>query len=566
MLYRAQERVESAFVMRRIALLFAGIALVATAGYSGEGYVRRSARRIPGRYIVVLQSGADMAAVANTVRSLPGGRVQHTYQRGVKGFSLEMSEASALTLASDPRVSFVEEDATVYAAGATWGLDRIDQRFLPLNGTYVSSDAGSGVNVYIVDTGIAAHSDFKGRTAQGFTAFNDGVGTSDCNGHGTHVAGVVGGSSVGVAKSATLVPVRVLDCIGAGSTSTVIAGLDWILQDHSQTPAPAVVNMSLAGAASSALDSEVNALLGAGLTVVVAAGNSNTDACGTSPARVAGALTVGASTETDQQASFSNYGLCVDLYAPGTNILSDWYTSPTATAVASGTSQAAPFVSGVAALCLEKYPTASPGVVAQTILSTATFDVLGSLGNGSPNRLLFSLIGSLQDFVSSDSQLLSDPSFEYGTTFWTADICTIVNPTGCPPSEEYALASFPSRSGNGHAAIGGPARTFHLRSETVTVPYSVSRVELSAYLWIVSKNKKSSADDIFTIEIHDAAGRLLETVGTFSNLDTCPTYLRRSFDVTRYRGNTIRIGFTGIQTQGPPTWFVLDDVTLNIWR
>jgi hypothetical protein len=326
--------------------------------------------------------------------------------------------------------------------------------------------------------------------------------------------------------------------------------------------------MSLAGAASTALDTEVNSVISAGITTVVAAGNDNGDACQKSPARVPAALTVGASTEGDQRAPFSNYGGCVDLFAPGTNIVSDWYSSPTATSLSSGTSESAPFVAGVAALCLEKFPTASPTTVSQTIVSQATLDVLGSVDVGTPNRLLFSLIDSLDD-VAGDSQLLADPSFDYGTTFWTSDICTVVNPTGCPPSDitdVLAAMSFPGHSGKNHATIGGKPTSFHLTSETVTVPSTVRKAELSFYLWIVTKGNKHTADDVLKVEIRNASGALLETLGTYSNLDDNATYTQRRFDVTRYRGMPIRVSFTGIQSQGPPTWFLLDDVALNIWR
>ncbi|MGZ4778527.1 MAG: S8 family peptidase [Thermoanaerobaculia bacterium] len=518
----------------------------------------------------MLESSADATAVASSVRNLKGSHIRHTYQRGFKGLAVELSDSDAQALARDVRVQFVEEDATVSAATTPWGLDRIDQRSLPLDDSYVSQGSGAGVRVYVVDTGIFAdHLDFAGRVAGGFSAFTDSNGTMDCNGHGTHVAGVIAGTTYGVAKSATLVPVRVLDCTGAGSISTVLAGLDWVIADHAQSPGPAVVNMSLGGDGSSALDAAVNNLLTAGLTTVVAAGNNNQNACATSPARVAGAITVGASTETDQRADFSNYGACVDLFAPGTHILSDWYTSPTAAAVSSGTSLAAPFVTGVAALCLQQFPDATPSAVSRTILAQATADMLGAVGNGSPNRLLFSQLNSLTDPAPGDSQLLGDPSFDYGTTFWALDICTVINPTGCGPSFDFDImsATYPSRSGKHHASLGGPQKSFHLTSESVTIPSNVSRAELSVYLWVVARSKRQQVvDDVLKIEIRDSASRLLETVGTFSNLDASSTYVQRRFDLSRYRGKSIRISFTGIQNPGPPTWFLLDDVTLNVWH
>lgn len=273
--------------------------------------------------------------------------------------------------------------------GAPWGLDRIDQRALPLNGTFSAPGNGSGVRAYIVDTGVrSTHVEFTGRIASGYTAISDINGTNDCHGHGTHVASSVAGTTYGVAKQATVVPVRVLNCSGSGTTSGVIAGLNWIRNNHNMST-PAVVNMSLGGRPSQALDDAVVALHDAGIPVVVAAGNDNTNASGFSPAREPKAITVGATTATDARASFSNFGPVLDIFAPGVSIIGAWRTSDTATVSISGTSMAAPHVAGAAAIYLGLNTSATPTQVANAITSTATTNIVTNAGTGSPNRLLY---------------------------------------------------------------------------------------------------------------------------------------------------------------------------------
>ncbi|HKP77078.1 MAG TPA: S8 family peptidase [Longimicrobiaceae bacterium] len=354
-----------------------------------------------GRYIVVLKSGTfhgPRASISASVSRVAGERAvrpDYVYSTVLQGFAAPLTQAQLAALRADPRVAYVEADQPMYATttqtGATWGIDRIDQRNLPLSGTYTYTADGSGVNAYIIDTGIRfSHAEFGGRATSGFDAV-DGGSADDCNGHGTHVAGTVGGSTYGVAKNVHLVAVRVLDCGGSGTTAGVISGVDWVTANH---VSPAVANMSLGGGASTTLDNAVASSIASGVTYAIAAGNGNflgiaVNACNTSPARVATAITVGATDQTDKKASWSNYGSCLDLFAPGVNITSSWYSNDTATNTISGTSMATPHVVGVAALYLQGNPSATPSAVAGALVANATTGKVTSPGTGSPNRLLF---------------------------------------------------------------------------------------------------------------------------------------------------------------------------------
>ena len=361
--------------------------------------LRSNPHKIENNYIVVLddavvgERGLYSIApyVASEMAAVHRGNLKHVYQNALNGFSVEMSAEDAETLSQDFRVKYVEEDGVVTAdvtqSNPPWGLDRIDQRNLPLSATYTYNWTGSGVRAYVIDTGIrTTHTQFGGRASNVFDAF--GGNGSDCNGHGTHVSGTIGGSTYGVAKSAMLRGVRVLDCNGSGSTSGVISGVDWVTANHIN---PAVANMSLGGGASSALDTAVNNLSNSGVPIAVAAGNSNADACNSSPARAANAITVGATTTTDARSSFSNFGPCLDIFAPGSGILSSWFSSDTATATLSGTSMASPHVAGVAALYKQFSPSASAATVRNAIVNGSTANKVTNPGTGSPNRLLYSL-------------------------------------------------------------------------------------------------------------------------------------------------------------------------------
>lgn len=344
-------------------------------------------------FVVRFRDDASIASEATNLRA-QDARVARTFNNVFKGLSATLNSKQLEALKKNPRVELIEEDiqvkTTATQSNATWGLDRIDQRALPLDGTFSYASFGSTVRAYVIDTGIrSSHQEFVGRIQSGYSAISDGRGTDDCNGHGTHVAGTVAGTTFGVSKSATLIPVRVLGCDGNGTLSGVIAGLDWIAANH-PSGAPAVANMSLGSGASSILDSAVNNLINRGITVVVAAGNSADSACNYSPARVPAAITVAASTINDQLAWYSNHGSCVDLIAPGSSITSAWISSDAATAVLNGTSMASPHVAGsIVALFASGY--LSPSNIDLRIKSLATVGVITSLPSGTPNSLLFSV-------------------------------------------------------------------------------------------------------------------------------------------------------------------------------
>ncbi|MBK8045778.1 MAG: S8 family serine peptidase [Anaerolineales bacterium] len=517
---------------------------------------------VPGEYIVVLKDSSNerqvesSAAFANRIAAQYGGTVLFTYDSVLNGFAIAMSADAATAVAAEPDVDYVEPNTVVTAdtsqIGATWGLDRIDQRNRPLNTVYGYGPNGTGVHAYIIDTGIrGTHTQFTGRMGAGYTAIVDGNGTNDCNGHGTHVAGTVGGTTYGVAKRVILHPIRVLGCTGSGTTAGVIAGVNWVANNKVK---PAVANMSLGGGVSASLDSAVNNAISKGIVVVVAAGNSNVSACTSSPARVPNAVTVGATTNWDARASFSNYGTCLDIFAPGQDITSAWYTGNSVLNTISGTSMAAPHVAGAAALYLDLNNAATPASVRNALVNNATLNKVTNPGVGSPNKLLYT--GFMGGAPGACTNLLANPGFDSGPGSWTQSsthswqlICTNGS---CGSTINPRTANYLAWLG------GGNSETSQIR-QNVALP--VGKSARLVFFYYVGSSDTCNHDYGYARVIVNGVTRNLKTVNLCAANNT-NGWVSAQYDLTAYAGKTVTVLFRAVTNASLSSNFFIDDTRL----
>ncbi|WP_224243775.1 S8 family serine peptidase [Hyalangium gracile] len=661
--------------IKQAACTFSFLAVTACGGMEGQEFpveevkeeigqtaqLLRSSRPVPGQYIVVLKDLKGVAqvgpeGVAQEMALKTGGQVLHTYKSALKGFAMKLSEAEVQKLLQDPRVAYVQENGYKQVVGtqtgATWGIDRTDQRNRPLNSTYNYANTASNVHAYIIDTGMRlTHQQYTGRVGNGFDAITAGGNANDCHGHGTHVAGTVGGTTWGIAKGVTLHPIRVLDCSGYGDDAQVIAGVDWVTANHVK---PAVANMSLGGDPSQPLDDAIANSIAAGVVYAVAAGNDSSSACNYSPARLPTAITVGSTTSSDARSSFSNYGTCVDIFAPGSSITSASSSSDTGSTSMSGTSMASPHVAGVAALYLSENPAATPQQVRDALVNNGTAGVVGSPGTGSPNVLLYSgfigggtpgdttapstsitapaggstlsgvttISASASDnvgvakveFYAGTTLLGTDTSAPYsfdwntsavinggyslttkafdtsGNTATSAAVAvTVSNTTGSCTSAQQLLLNPGFESGNVNwsastgvitsSTNGSAARTGSYRAwlngygttrteyayQDISIPATACNASLSFWLLITtSETTTATAYDKLTVTVRNTAGTTLATLATYSNLNKGSAYVQRTFDLSAYKGQTIRVYFNGTEDSSLATSFFIDDTAVNI--
>jgi subtilisin family serine protease len=455
---------------------------------SAEGQIlgADSAQAVQDSYIVAIKDSASpRSASASTAAQLTqryGGQVREAWQHALNGFSVKMTADQARKLAADSRVAFVQQDQVVKVNDVqtpvpSWGLDRVDQRNLPLDNSYTYNTTAANVHAYIIDTGVrVTHTTFGGRATWGTNTTGDG-NNSDCHGHGTHVAGNIAGSQYGLAKGAAVVAVKVLDCAGSGTSAGVVAGINWVTANAIK---PAVANMSLGGGVDAALDTAVRNSITSGVTYAIASGNSNADACNFSPARVAEAITVNASDTNDARASFSNFGTCTDIFAPGVNITSSWGTGDTATNTISGTSMATPHVAGAAALYLADNPTASPAAVAAALIANSTPNKITSPGTGSPNRLLFTNVTTVPG-----TPVLANPGSQTSTV-GTAVSLQLSASNGTAPYSFTATGLPAGLSISASGLISGTPTTAGTSSVTATVTDAASKTATATFSWTVN--------------------------------------------------------------------------------
>ncbi|WP_327030067.1 S8 family serine peptidase [Micromonospora sp. NBC_01740] len=508
---------------RSVLVGVAALAMVATAtpAMAAEpvGTIRAAggATAVADSYIVVFKdTSVARSSVGDTAQRLVGrhgGAVARTYGAALRGFEVRVDARAAARIAADPAVAYVEQNHTVSIAGTqtnppSWGLDRIDQRALPLNSSYTYPNTASNVHAYIIDTGIRfSHSDFGGRAVSGYDAV-DGGSADDCNGHGTHVAGTVGGSAYGVAKGVQLVGVRVLNCQGSGTNAGVIGGVDWVTANAVK---PAVANMSLGGGANASLDTAVRNSINSGVSYGLAAGNdSGGNACNTSPARTAEGITVGSTTNTDARSSFSNIGTCLDIFAPGSSITSAWYTNDTATNTISGTSMATPHVVGVAALVASANPAWTPQQVRDYLVNNATSNVVTNPGTGSPNKLLYVVNGDTPPPTDDFSVSVSPTS---GSTApggsVTATVATATT-NGSAQSVSLSASGLPS----GATASFSPATVTSGGSSALTISTSASTPAGTYSVTVTGTAASGSRTATYSLTVTGTGGGCSGTNGT----------------------------------------------------
>ncbi|KAB1151143.1 S8 family serine peptidase [Micromonospora sp. AMSO12t] len=508
---------------RSVLVGVAALAMVATAtpAMAAEpvGTIRAAggATAVADSYIVVFKdTSVARSSVGDTAQRLVGrhgGAVARTYGAALRGFEVRVDARAAARIAADSAVAYVEQNHTVSIAGTqtnppSWGLDRIDQRALPLNSSYTYPNTASNVHAYIIDTGIRfSHSDFGGRAVSGYDAV-DGGSADDCNGHGTHVAGTVGGSAYGVAKGVQLVGVRVLNCQGSGTNAGVIGGVDWVTANAVK---PAVANMSLGGGANASLDTAVRNSINSGVSYGLAAGNdSGGNACNTSPARTAEGITVGSTTNTDARSSFSNIGTCLDIFAPGSSITSAWYTNDTATNTISGTSMATPHVVGVAALVASANPAWTPQQVRDYLVNNATSNVVTNPGTGSPNKLLYVVNGDTPPPTDDFSVSVSPTS---GSTApggsVTATVATATT-NGSAQSVSLSASGLPS----GATASFSPATVTSGGSSALTISTSASTPAGTYSVTVTGTAASGSRTATYSLTVTGTGGGCSGTNGT----------------------------------------------------